>query len=160
MPSIYFQGNYSRYKAYNNSVSRAYSQVQKKTKTKTILQHRHHDQLHIFTSNKQEPAYHTLKHLHQWRWPSITVITAEMHYPLPPCSHIHCFGSINVQQVSININGVIFSTWRNSMTHLCITCTSMPDVIHSDCPSAVFCHTARNTILLVPQYYHITSIDL
>jgi len=30
--------------------------------------------------------------------------------------------------------GAIFSTWRNSMTHLCLIHTSMSDTILSDCP--------------------------
>jgi len=36
----------------------------------------------------------------------------------------------------------IFSTQRNSMTHLCFICASMSDAILSDCPSAAICPTA------------------
>jgi len=35
-----------------------------------------------------------------------------------------------------------FSTWRNSVTHLCFICTSTSDVILSDCLSAAICHMA------------------
>ena len=38
----------------------------------------------------------------------IAVTTAEMYHPLPHSAHIHCLGSINVQQVSINNNGCHF----------------------------------------------------
>jgi hypothetical protein len=34
----------------------------------------------------------------------ITVATAEAHHPLPHYAHIHCFGSVNIQQVSMNVN--------------------------------------------------------
>ena len=32
-------------------------------------------------------------------------IIAEMHHPQPHCAHIHCLVSINIHQVSMNING-------------------------------------------------------
>jgi len=36
----------------------------------------------------------------------------------------------------------IFSTWRNSVTHLSFIHTSMSDTIVSDCSSAAICHIA------------------
>jgi len=50
----------------------------------------------------------------------------------------HCLVSINIQQVSVNVNGCNFSSWRNSVTQLCFICTSMSDSILSDCPFC--CH--------------------
>jgi len=60
-------------------------------------------------------------------------------------------------------------TWRNSMTHLCFTHSSMSDAIFSDCPSAAIFPTATkcNGILVwrfslychTPQHPHLTSWD-
>jgi len=47
----------------------------------------------------------------------------------PHCAN--CLVSISVQQGSVNVNGCIFSTWRNSMTLLCFICTPMSDIILS-----------------------------
>ena len=66
----------------------------------TVFQHSHHQWLYIFSSDEEEPARHAHKDLHQWKWPSI----AEMHHPLPHCAHIHCLVTINIQQVSMNVN--------------------------------------------------------
>jgi len=50
----------------------------------------------------------------------IAVITAEMHHPLPHCTHIYCLISVNLQQASLNATGWHFSTWTNSVTHFCL----------------------------------------
>ena len=34
----------------------------------------------------------------------ITIVTAEMHHPLPHCAYIHCFVSLNIQWASVNAN--------------------------------------------------------
>jgi len=72
----------------------------------------------------------------------VTVAIAETHHPLPHCDHMHCLVSVNVQQASMNDNGVIFSAWRNSERHLYFIRTSMPDTILSDCPFAAIGTTA------------------
>ena len=80
--------------------NRANSQLQS-----PIFQPSHHYQIFIFTSNQREPAGHTHENLHQWRWPSATVTTAETHHPSPHCAHIHSVVFINIQQTSMNVNG-------------------------------------------------------
>ena len=92
----------------------------------------------------------------------IAVTTAETHHPLPHCAHIHCLVSINMQQVSMNVSGChFFSTRRDIMTSLCFICTSISDIILSDCPSAAICHmaTKRNGILVgrFNLYCHTTA---
>ena len=58
--------------------------------------------------------------------------------------------------------GAIFSTWRNSVPHLCFRYTSMSDAAVSDCPSAAICHTATkyNGILAgrFNPYCHTTDL--
>ena len=44
----------------------------------------------------------------QQRWPTVTLVTAEMHHPPPHCVHIHCFVSINACQESMNVSGSPF----------------------------------------------------
>jgi len=61
------------------------------------------------------------------------------------CADTHCLVSINIPQSSINVSGCHSSTWRNSVTHLCFICTSIPDGILSDCPSAAICCTAKKS---------------
>jgi len=60
--------------------------------------------------------------------------------------------------------GAIFSTWRNSVTHLCFIHPSMSDAVLWDCPSAVICHMATKFDgILVGKfnlYCHITNICL
>lgn len=70
----------------------------------------------------------------------ITVTSAETHYPLPHSAHTHCLFSRNMQQV---LMGTIFSTWRDSTTHICFISASMSDDILSDYPSAAICHMAK-----------------
>ena len=59
----------------------------------------------------------------------LTVFTSTVWFPAPFRKH---------QWKSM---GVVFSTWRNSVIHLCFMCTSMSAAIVSDCPSADICHT-------------------
>jgi len=57
-----------------------------------------------------------------------------------------------------------FSKWKNSMTPICLICTSMSGSILSDCPSAAICHTATkfNEILVgrLSVYCHPANIQL
>ena len=88
-------------------------------------------------------------------WPSgmwpvfhVAVTSSEMHHLVPHCAHIHCLVFINIQQwMSV---GTIFSTWRNSIPHLCFTHISMSNTIVWDHPSAAICHavTTCNRILV------------
>ena len=60
--------------------------------------------------------------------------------------------------------GAIFSTWRNSVPHLCFIRTSTPDAILSDCPSAAVWHTATKwngkLVGRFSLYCHPTNIHL
>ena len=62
---------------------------------------------------------------------------------------IHCLIYINVQQVLMNVTA-IFSTWKNSNTHLYSIHSSVLNAIVSDCLSAAICHAATtcNRILV------------
>ena len=99
----------------------------------------------FFATAKQEPACCGCKNLHQRRWPTVVVATAETHHPLPHCAHIHCLVSIKVQSPA---NGdkcqwvPFFSAWRNSVPPLCFIHTSKSDSILIDCSFAAICHTA------------------
>jgi len=80
---------------------------------------------------------------------------------LSHCTHTHWLAFINVhgcQWVSF------FSTWRNSMTHLCPTHISMSDALLSDCPSAAISHTARTRSSMLDRrfnlYCHNSNIHL
>jgi hypothetical protein len=43
-----------------------------------------------------------------WPLSHVTVTTAETHHTPSQCAHSHCLGSINVQQMSMNVNGLNF----------------------------------------------------
>ena len=45
------------------------------------------------------------KNVRQQRWLTTDVTTAKTYHPLPHCAHVHYLVSINVQQVSVNVNG-------------------------------------------------------
>ena len=97
----------------------------------------------IFVRDEKEPACNACKNLCQQKWPTVAVTTAEMHHPLPLCVHICCLVSRNIQQTLKDVSGCHFcSAWRNWMTPFCFTCTSMSDIILSNCLSAAICHTA------------------
>jgi len=36
--------------------------------------------------------------------------------------------------------GASFKVWMYSTPHLCFICSSIPDAIMADCPSAIICH--------------------
>ena len=115
--------------------------------------------------NKQ-PTCCAHKNLHQQRWPTVTVITAEMHHPPPHCTHTHCLISINVQQAGMSMGAIFFNfiyfAWRNSIIHLCFICSSMSETILSDCPSAaIYCTATKHNEILVGKfsfYCHTTNI--
>ena len=70
--------------------------------------------------------------------------------PLLKCSTNHLYSSTFWSPLMLSrcwwmSVGAIFSTWRNSVTHLCFLCTSMSDTILSDCPSAAMCHMTTTT---------------
>ena len=75
-------------------------------------------------------------------WLVFHVAVADMHHPPPHCAHRHCLVSINIQQGLMNVNVQFFATWRNSVIHLCFTCTLVSVAILLNCPSAATCHTA------------------
>lgn len=69
----------------------------------------------------QNVALHTHRCCHYWNI-------------LPTfCAHVLCLVSINVQQVSLNVNNCLFSVCINSLYHLCFLHTFILDVILIDC---------------------------
>jgi len=71
-----------------------------------------------------------------WNVASFTQLVPllETHLSLPPYAHIHHLVTTNIQHVSMNVKGAIFSTWRNSVAHLCFTCTSISDTFCQTLP--------------------------
>ena len=126
MPPIYFHGNYSSYKEYNNIIRES-----KFSATKQCF-------------SAQPPPLAV--HFHYW-WARVCMLCslqsalAEMTH----CSCHHCwnasptaslcshplFGLHEIQQALVNVSGLHFSTGRNSVTHLCFIYTSTLDVIVS-----------------------------
>ena len=51
--------------------------------------------------------------------------------------------------------GAIFSTWRNSMTHLWFICISISDAVLSVCPSAAIWHVATKYKGILPGRFNI-----
>jgi len=139
MPPMYFHGNWN--KEHNN----------------TIFSHSHHQQLCIFTSNEQEPACCTSKHLHKQRWP--TVNTAETHHQrlIVLTATIWFPQMFSKRWMSM---GAIFPTWRNSVPSLYLIHASMSDAIVSDCPTAANCYMATSNRKLEGRfslYCHLTN---
>ena len=58
--------------------------------------------------NKKELARHTHENLHQQRWPAVSVATAETQHSPPHWACVHCYVSIKVQQVLMNVSGCHF----------------------------------------------------
>ena len=71
----------------------------------------------------------SLNAMQQWRWPTVSVTTAETHH-LVLTSTVWSLYTFSKCQ------------WRQWVTHLCSICTSMSDIVVSDHPSAAICHTA------------------
>ena len=84
----------------------------------------------------------------------------------PPTTSLWSHPLFGVHKCSSRIDecqGVqFFSAWRDSVTHLCFTCTSMLNAILSDCPSAAIHHmpTKSKGILAgrFNLYCHTTNI--
>jgi len=100
--------------------------------------------------------------LHQQGWPTVAVITAKKYHSLyshPEFSLHKCLVRVNECQWV-----PFFSTWRNSVAHLCFIHTSTSDANLLDCPSAATCHTAAkfNRILVrrFVFYCHTANICL
>jgi len=73
--------------------------------------------------------------------PTVAVATAETHHPPLIVLTSLWYPQMFSEHWRMSM-GTIFSTWRNSVTHLCFMHTSMSDTTLSDCPSAVIWHTA------------------
>ena len=121
---FFFHGNYNRNQEHDSTIW--YSKF-------SNSKYSHHHLLYILSSKEQEPACHAHENLCLWRWSTVTVVSAEMHHPLPHCAHIHCLVSTNVQQVSMNVSVAIHFARRNSMTHLFFIHISISDAILPDC---------------------------
>lgn len=125
MPSAYFYGNYKRYTGIAlKPMDRASSQLYH-----TIFPHNHHWQ-GILTRDKQENANGCLKN-------DIISIT-DLHYPLSSCVEIHILVSVNIHQVSMNVNRCNFSAWSNSVIWFCFMSLSC---------QMEFCQTTTHLLL-------------
>ena len=49
------------------------------------------------------------------------IIFQQSHRPPPPCAHIHCLVSINVQQASMNVNICNFFSHGGIQFHTCVS---------------------------------------
>mgnify|MGYP001859272356 CR=1 FL=1 len=133
----------------------------------TIFQRGHHHQLWILTTDEQDSVYHAWVNLHYSHEHGLSfalLLSLLEHITHQPhCAHIHCLVSRTFSKLQSMSTGVIFSTWRNSMTHLCFIRTPKSDIL-SDCPSAAICHMATkyNGILVgrFSLYCHTTNICL
>jgi len=103
----------------------------------------HYHELCIFARNKWEPTFHDCKNLHQWRWPTINITTAERHHPstslcLPPLFGFQkCSASIKKYQ------WVPFFPHGGIQLRTLVSC-SLPksNAIWSDCPLTAIRHMA------------------
>lgn len=77
----------------------------------TVFWHSHHHWLCIFTSDEQH------KHLHQQRWPTVTVTIAETQHPPPHCVDTHWLVFINLQQALMNVSGCNFFPHEGIQLH-------------------------------------------
>lgn len=75
--------------------------------------------------------------------PLIAVTTDETHYSPRNCAHIHCLVTVNVQQLSMSVNGCSLFTWMNSMIHLCFVSNFKSVDILSVYRSAVICNKEK-----------------
>ena len=94
----------------------------------------------------------------------VTVDTAGTHLSLPHCAHIHCWVSINVQQVSMDVSGCYFFCMEKFNSTPLLHMHFHSDAILSDCSSAAISHTATkcNGILVgrFSLYCHTTIMCL
>ena len=146
MPPISFHGKYNRYKEYSNTVWQSKFSAIK------------YDFFYIVTITRYAflPAMNTSLHA------MLVKICTSRGDPLLLSSLLKCITSCHTvliptvwspqtfskcQRMSV---GAIFSTWRNSIPHICIIHTSMSDAISSDCCSAAICPMAPkcNIILM------------
>ena len=86
--------------------------------------HSNYHELCIFTSNELVCIPHLLKSVPACD--TLLVSPLLKHHPLPHCAHIHCLFPINVQQVSMNVNGgkffhIIFFIFTCFKYH-CVIC--------------------------------------
>ena len=101
---IYFHGNYNRSKEQNNNL------IEQILSYKTLYFNEVTAMSYVFLPAMNKSLYASLKKI----WTSggepltVTVTTAEMHHPLPHCSHIHWLISINIHQGSLNVSGYHF----------------------------------------------------
>jgi len=150
MPPIYFYRSYNRCKEHNNTLwlSKLSATGHKSSaQSPPSLMHFHH-----WYAVSQEPARHTCKNKtkrkktwpievthcqchHCWNAPFTTSLCSQPLFGL----HWHSQSVNKCQWVPF-----VFPSGRDSVTHLCFTCTSMSDAILSDSPSATICHMAEN----------------
>jgi len=141
MPPIYFHGNYNRYKEHNTIWQRKFSA------TKHCFQIYLLPLAMLFCQPWRRACM-----LQSWKTAPAEVtncFTAAMTSSLlKQNSHCPTVLTSTVWSPSIFSKhewmsmGAIFSSWGNSVTHLCFVCTSVSDTIFSDCPSAATCGMA------------------
>ena len=92
--------------------------------------------------------------LHCWNTAHILSLYSHLLFGLHKCSK-----SVNEYQLVS-----FFSRWRNSVTHFCFICTSMSDIILSDCLSFEICHMAMKCkeilVVILHLYCHASNIHL
>jgi len=111
----------------------------------------------VITSHEQVPACHACNlHQHkQQKWPAVTDATAETQHHLlivltSTVWTLYMFSKCQWMSLS-----AIFSSWRNSVTHLCFICASMPDDIFQTVPLLPSVTQQQN----VTEYWHECSIS-
>ena len=140
MPSIYFPGNYNRYKEHSNIVW-----IEQNLHYRTLvfsiitavnyacfpsMNRSLHAMLIKICTNRGDPVLQLA--VLKCTTHSLTVLTSTSWSPETVSNH---------WWMSM---GAVFSTWRNSVTHLCFLYISTSGAIVSDCPSAVIRHTQQN----------------
>ena len=156
MPPISFHGNYNSYKDHSNTVW-----------SSEFMATEHYFSAYLSPlADLYEWAGHDTPHFVMWQLCMAIQITACLSHHChhcwntPPTASLRSHPLFGLHKHSAHIMGAVFSTWRNSIPHLCFLRTSM-----SACPSAAICHTATkcNGILVgrfslywgIPVYQHL-----
>jgi len=152
MPPIYFNGNCKREIAQQHHLVEQILSYEMPVLTSPPLL------ALLFCHDEYEPACHTCKILHQWRWPTVT--TAET---LPYSASYPLFGFLKFS-ASVSEGRWLPFSLRNPVMHFCSIYTSMSETILSYSPSAAICcmATTCNRILVgrFNLYCHTTDIRL
>ena len=156
MPPVYFHGNYNRFKEHNNIWQSKFWAV------------KHYFSIVITISCAFLPTVNeSLRVMLVKNCMAVWNMACLLHHcwNVPPIASLCSHPLFGLQKRSANIDECqwmpFFSTWGNSMSHLCFIHTSMSDAFVSDCPSAAVWQTATkcNGILvgMLNFYFHATN---